>query len=73
VSDSRLPGYRLLALTEEELQRIVLDVHDGPVQYLFAALGQLTALRARFETDRVPSAYTAPLARCRRSPTSGAR
>lgn len=29
---------RALAFTEEELNRIVLDVHDGPVQNLFAAL-----------------------------------
>jgi len=61
--DSGLSGSRLLALTEEELQRIVLDVHDGPVQYLFAALAQLTALRARLEADGAPSGYVAPLAR----------
>ena len=61
--DRLLPEYRLLALTEEELQRIVLDVHDGPVQYLFAALGQLTALRARLEADRAPVAYAVPLTR----------
>ncbi|MBZ0307166.1 MAG: sensor histidine kinase [Anaerolineae bacterium] len=30
-----------LAFTEEELNRIVLDVHDGPVQKLFAALAVL--------------------------------
>lgn len=44
-------GRRLLAVTEEELQRVVLDIHDGPVQTMFAALGQLTLLR-----DRLPSA-----------------
>lgn len=36
---------RFLPLTEEELSRIVLDIHDGPVQYLFAALSQLTLLQ----------------------------
>ncbi len=36
-----------MAVTEEELQRIVLDIHDGPVQNLFAALSQLALLRAR--------------------------
>ncbi len=36
-----------MAVTEEELQRIVLDIHDGPVQNLFAALSQLTVLRSR--------------------------
>lgn len=56
-----LPGHRLLAVTEEELQRLVLDVHDGPVQYLFAALGQLTALRARFGADGAPTGYVSPL------------
>jgi signal transduction histidine kinase len=67
VSDSSLPGDRLLALTEEELQRIVLDVHDGPVQYLYAALSQLTALRARLDADAAPRAYAAPLARAAES------
>jgi signal transduction histidine kinase len=38
---------RLLVVIEEELQRIVLDIHDGPVQHLFAALSQLTVLRSR--------------------------
>jgi hypothetical protein len=42
MSDRDLAARRLLAVTEEELQRIVLDIHDGPVQNLFAALSQLT-------------------------------
>ncbi len=41
---------RLLAVAEEEIQRIVLDLHDGPVQNIFAALSQLTSLRARMST-----------------------
>lgn len=45
--DRNLAARRLLAVTEEELQHIVLDIHDGPVQNLFAALSQLTLLRAR--------------------------
>lgn len=32
------------------MQRIVLDLHDGPVQDIFAALSQLTSLRARMST-----------------------
>jgi len=32
---------RILAAGERELQRIVLDMHDGPVQDIFAALSQL--------------------------------
>jgi signal transduction histidine kinase len=38
---------RILAVTEEELQRIILDLHDGPVQQLFAARSQLSALQNR--------------------------
>ncbi len=43
--DRDLAARRLLAVTQEELQRIVLDIHDGPVQNLFAALSQLALLR----------------------------
>ena len=32
---------RMLAITEWELQRILLDIHDGPVQHMYAALSQL--------------------------------
>ncbi len=45
--DRNLAARRLMAVTEEELQRIVLDIHDGPVQNLFAALSQLTILRSQ--------------------------
>ncbi len=39
---------RLLHVQEQELCRIVLDIHDGPVQEIFAALSQLQlVLRAR--------------------------
>ncbi len=41
----RIAGRRLLAVTEEELQRIILDIHDGPVQKLFAALSQVNLLQ----------------------------
>jgi len=47
---------RLLAAGERELQRIVLDMHDGPVQDLFAAMSHLQllerALAAQPETQR---------------------
>ncbi|MCC7450598.1 MAG: sensor histidine kinase [Anaerolineae bacterium] len=43
--ESDLASRRLLAVTEEELSRIVLDIHDGPVQYLFASLSLLTQLQ----------------------------
>lgn len=42
-----LASRRLLAITEEELSRIVLDIHDGPVQNLFASLSLLTHLQHR--------------------------
>jgi signal transduction histidine kinase len=38
MSDCDLTAKKALVVTEEELQRIVLDMHDGPVQHLFAAL-----------------------------------
>ncbi|HUL49712.1 MAG TPA: sensor histidine kinase [Gemmatimonadales bacterium] len=42
--DARAASRRLLATSERELQRIVLDMHDGPVQDIFAALSQLQVL-----------------------------
>jgi signal transduction histidine kinase len=45
--DEHLAARRILSVTEEELQRIVLNIHDGPVQKLFAALSQLNALQAQ--------------------------
>lgn len=46
-TDEHLAARRILAVTEEELQRIILDIHDGPVQKLFAALSQVNVLQAR--------------------------
>lgn len=37
------------ALNQELVERIVLDIHDGPVQNLFVALGRLTSLRSQLE------------------------
>jgi len=45
--DEHLAAQRILAVTEEELQRIILNIHDGPVQKLFAALSQLNVLQAQ--------------------------
>lgn len=42
-----LAAQRILAVTEEELQRIILDIHDGPVQSLFAALTQINLAQKR--------------------------
>ncbi|MGB0385700.1 MAG: sensor histidine kinase [Ardenticatenaceae bacterium] len=46
-SEKNLAARRILAVTEEELQRIVLDIHDGPVQQMFAAQSQITLVRNR--------------------------
>jgi signal transduction histidine kinase len=43
--DALSPSQRMLTVTEEELSRIILDIHDGPVQYLFTALSLLTGIQ----------------------------
>jgi signal transduction histidine kinase len=62
-ADRALTGRRLLAVAEEEFQRVVLDVHDGPVQNIFAALSQLALARARLPRDGDTSPATDPLDR----------
>ena len=44
-STVELEPARILSVAEDELSRIVLDIHDGPVQYLFTALTLLTSLQ----------------------------
>ncbi len=62
--DDSLAARRILPVTEEELQRIILNIHDGPVQKLFAALSQLNLLQARAEEEgRLDPAVMAALAR----------
>lgn len=46
--------HRILSVTEEELSRIILDIHDGPVQYLFAALSMLARLQGQLDTRDFP-------------------
>lgn len=58
---SDLASRRILSVTEEELSRIVLDIHDGPVQYLFAALSLLARLQNELESDKAPPAEILPL------------
>lgn len=38
---------RFLAIAEREVGRIILDIHDGPVQNIFAALSQLYVVQRR--------------------------
>lgn len=53
----KLAARRILAITEEEMQRIILDLHDGPVQQLFAAQSQMAALARREEAgEYIPPA-----------------
>ena len=41
----------ILTIAEEELSRIVLDIHDGPVQYIFTALSILTGIQEEIAHD----------------------
>ncbi len=63
--EEKMAARRILAVTEEELQRIVLDIHDGPVQKLFAALSQVNLLQhqLRYGNPPDPAAYSRGLAR----------
>lgn len=45
-NESEPPG-RFLAIAEREVGRIILDIHDGPVQNIFAALSQLYVVQRR--------------------------
>jgi signal transduction histidine kinase len=50
-AEVRAASRRILATSERELQRIVLDMHDGPVQDIFAALSQLQVLDRSLAAD----------------------
>lgn len=56
-------SHRLLTLTEEQLSRIILDIHDGPVQYLFTALSLITQLQQEIDHESEGSALVPRLAR----------
>lgn len=45
---------RMMQVAEWELQRILLDIHDGPVQAMYAALSQLDLLRRALEEGAPP-------------------
>jgi signal transduction histidine kinase len=47
INEEQLAARRILAVTEEELQQIVLDIHDGFVQYLFVAQTQLSLIKQK--------------------------
>ncbi len=45
------PSLSILTIAEQELSRIILDIHDGPVQYLFTALSLLTKIQDEIAED----------------------
>lgn len=64
-SELHEPSGRFLEIAEREVGRIILDIHDGPVQNIFAALSQLYVVQRRMaqQTDAPPE----ELERIRRS------
>lgn len=42
---TRAASVDMLAINEEEFGRIILDIHDGPVQNMFAALSQVNLIQ----------------------------
>jgi signal transduction histidine kinase len=48
-SSDRIAARGLLQAAERDLQQVVLDIHDGPVQDIFSALSQIHLLRIRPE------------------------
>lgn len=53
----RQAGYDILEINEGELCRIILDIHDGPVQNMYAALSQINTLQGKLATrdERTPN------------------
>lgn len=45
----RETSWRILQIAEREVGRIILDIHDGPVQNTFAALSQLSITQRQLE------------------------
>ncbi len=54
-NEERMAARRILAVTEEELQRIVLDIHDGLAQRLFVAQTQISLLKQKRQQGTVIS------------------
>jgi signal transduction histidine kinase len=69
---SELQPARILSVAEDELSRIVLDIHDGPVQYLFTALSLLTTLQNEL-ADEQPNQPAGQPANARADPKLRAR
>lgn len=54
-----MQAHSILSITEEELSRIVLDIHDGPVQYQFTALSLLAEIQNEVQ-QTMPRSDLAP-------------
>lgn len=63
---SRESSRRLLQIAEREVGRIILDIHDGPVQNIFAALSQLSIVQ-RYLVRRFGDEATDEVERIRQS------
>lgn len=63
---NRESSQRILQIAEWEVGRIILDIHDGPVQNIFAALSQLSIVQRRLE-NRFGVEATEDVERLRRS------
>jgi signal transduction histidine kinase len=61
-STVELQPARILSVAEDELSRIVLDIHDGPVQYLFTALSLLTSLQNELADSQLSQSPESPVA-----------
>lgn len=59
-NDHQSATHRILSVYEEELNRIVLDVHDGPVQNMFAVLSLLSKMQHEIETTAPASPTLLP-------------
>jgi signal transduction histidine kinase len=47
----RQAGHEILEINEQELCRIILDIHDGPVQNMYAALSQINILQGKLTSQ----------------------
>lgn len=47
----REASWRILQIAEREVGRIILDIHDGPVQNIFAALSHLSITQRQLERN----------------------
>jgi signal transduction histidine kinase len=47
----REASHDILEINEQELCRIILDIHDGPVQNMYAALSQINTLQGKLTTQ----------------------